>query len=246
MPPTDENGFLRGSCIFCTVRRKTIHKRVEPLSDCLTRDGCDAIIAAAPSSSNEHVKALAFSGVDFIAKQAPYHKSCRREFFREVEGSTKAAEMSNARKTLHAIAFQAISTLIEKEVIENNRAMLSTSILAMYRTEFFSAGGTVADVESYTVQHLMKQIKGKLGLRITISTELGPKGQFVYRTGESEDDARVPSMCGDDGKHLNEIRKAALYLRGVIRSMPKWETPIPTSVEALKERSPELPEEILV
>ena len=42
--------LLKGSCIFCTVKRKTIRQKVELLSDCLTKDGCDAIIAAAPKS----------------------------------------------------------------------------------------------------------------------------------------------------------------------------------------------------
>ena len=79
MPPSDAKGLLRGSCIFCPVQWKTINRKVEPLSDWLTTDGCDAIITAAPRSSNQRLKALVTSVVDLIAKEAQYHRSCRRE-----------------------------------------------------------------------------------------------------------------------------------------------------------------------
>lgn len=66
MPTSDAKGLLKGSCIFCPVLCKTINRKVEPLSDCLTKDGCDSIYAAAPRSGNERVKALVRSGMDLI------------------------------------------------------------------------------------------------------------------------------------------------------------------------------------
>ena len=81
MPSSNTEGLLKGSCIFCNTVRKTINRKVEPLSDCLTKDGCKSIYAAAPRSNNERIKALANSEVDLIAKEAQYHKSCRRQFF---------------------------------------------------------------------------------------------------------------------------------------------------------------------
>ncbi|XP_033125114.1 uncharacterized protein LOC117123333 [Anneissia japonica] len=81
MPPSDEKGLLKGSCIFCILRRKTINHKEEPLSDCLTKDGCDAIFKAAPKSSNERVKALVQSGVDLIAKEAQYITNRAAESF---------------------------------------------------------------------------------------------------------------------------------------------------------------------
>lgn len=48
IPRSDAKGLLKGPCIFCTVKQNTIKRKVELLSDCLTKDGCDAIIAAAP------------------------------------------------------------------------------------------------------------------------------------------------------------------------------------------------------
>ena len=158
LPPSDTKGLLRGSCIFCPVLRKTINQKVEPLTECLTKDGCDAIFAAAPRSSNERVKALVRSGIDMIAKEAQYHKSCSREYFKEAEGAVpKNADVSN--RQLHFKTFNTISALIETEVIGNRRAMLATSILELYKAEYLSAGGTVDGIEGYAVQALMNKIR---------------------------------------------------------------------------------------
>uniref|UniRef100_UPI00358ECE32 uncharacterized protein isoform X3 n=1 Tax=Myxine glutinosa TaxID=7769 RepID=UPI00358ECE32 len=244
MPPSDAKGFLKGSCIFCPVLRKTINRKVEPLSDCLTKDGCNSIFAAAPRSSNERVKALVHSDVDLIAKEAQYHKSCRREFFKEVEGAVpKNEDVSNRR--LHSTTFGTISALIEMEVIGNRKAMLSTSILELYKSEFLSAGGTPDEIESYTAQALIKKIKDKFGDKISVSMYDHRKGNFVYSSSMSDADARA-SLHKDDEKHVHVIRTAALHLRAAIQAMPKSITPTPTSVETLKSCSPDLPGEMLL
>jgi hypothetical protein len=158
MPSSNTEGLLKGSCIFCNTVRKTINRKVEPLSDCLTKDGCKSIYAAAPRSNNERIKALANSEVDLIAKEAQYHKSCRRQFFKQVEGATLKNKDVSTRQ-LHSTTFDALSALIEKDVIGNNKAMLSTSILELYKSEFISAGGTTDEIECYTAQALMKKVK---------------------------------------------------------------------------------------
>ena len=244
MPPSDANGLLKGSCIFGHVGRKTIKRKVEPLSDCLTRDGCASIFVAAPRSSNESVKALIHSGVDLIAKEAQYHKSCRRVFFKEVEGAVSKNEDVSSRR-LHSTTFGIISALIEMDIIGNHKAMLSNSIHELYKCEFLNAGGTTDDIESYTAQALMKKIKNTFGDKISVSTNDHRKGNFVYSSSMTDAEARA-SLHNDDEKHLHVIRTAALHLRAKIQAMPKSITPAPTSVETLKSCSPDLPEEMLL
>jgi len=244
LAPSNERGLLKGTCIFCPVVRKTVNRKVEPLSDCLTKDGCDAIFEAAPRSSNTRIKALVAEGVDLIAKEAQYHKSCRREYFKEAEGAEiKNTEISS--RQLHSQTFRTLSDLVQKEVIDNRRAMLSTSVLELYKTEYLEAGGVADDIESYTVQALMKKIKDKFMDRISISNYDHRKGNFLHCSDMSNADARA-SLHDADDKHIHEIRTAALHLRAVIQAMPKWSTPTPTSVETLKACSSDLPEEILL
>lgn len=242
MPDSDAKGLLKGSCIFCLVVRKTVNKKVEPLSDCLTRDGCESICAAAPKSSNERVKALVRTGVDLIAKEAQYHKSCRREFFREVESRTRKNE-DNTQRQLHLTTFEAISTLIEDDIIRNRKAMLCTSVLELYKSQYVSAGGTQEDIQGYTGQSLMKKIMDKFGDMLSISMYNARKGNFMYSSSVSEENARN-SLHNDNDKHLHMIRTAALHLRSVIQEMPKSTTPADISVEALKACSSHVPEEI--
>lgn len=156
MPPSDAKGLLKGLCIFCSVVRKTVHRKVEPLSHCLTRDGYNSIAVAAARSSNERIKALIDSGVDLIAKQAQYHKSCRKEFFKEVEGTSSKNEQVSKNK-MHAMTFEIVSDFIEKEIIGNRKAMLVTVILELYKSEFLSEGGKTEEIECYTGQALMKK-----------------------------------------------------------------------------------------
>ena len=52
LTPSGTRDLLKDYCIFCSIQRKTLKNKVEPLSQCLTKDGCDSIIEAAPRSSN--------------------------------------------------------------------------------------------------------------------------------------------------------------------------------------------------
>ena len=42
-PPSDSKGLLKCSCIFYPVDRKQVKCKREPLSDCLTMEGCNAV-----------------------------------------------------------------------------------------------------------------------------------------------------------------------------------------------------------
>jgi hypothetical protein len=242
MPSSNTDGLLKGSCIFCNAVRKTINRKVEPLSDCLTKGGCESIYAAAAKGNNERIKALANNAVDLIAKEAQYHKSCRRQFFKQVEGATlERKEVSN--RQMHSTTFDTISALIEADVIGKNKAMLSTSLFDLYKSEFVNAGGTTDDIESYMAQALMKKVKEKFGENILISLYDHRKGNFIYSSTMSDGEARL-NIQSDDDLHL--IRAAALHIRGKIQAMSKSVTPTPTSVETLKSCSPDLPPEILL
>ena len=45
MPPSDEKGKLKGSCIFCPIRRKTVRGRIEQLSKCSADDSCKSFLS---------------------------------------------------------------------------------------------------------------------------------------------------------------------------------------------------------
>ena len=250
MPPSDERGLLKGSCIFCPTLRKTVKGRIEPLSKCSVDVPCERLFATAPHSTNERLKAIISTLTDFTdlhSKEAQYHKSCWRAFHnkKENERAVKppATTSGFSCRQQHFQTFAAISALIEEEILGKSRAMLSSSLLELYKTEFLDAGGMGDDIESYTTQALMNKIKEKFKEKILISLYDRRRGNFVYSSALSEADARE-SLQDDEEKHFQLIRTAALHLRSIINAMPKWRTPTPTTVDSLKQVSPDIPEEV--
>ena len=106
-------------------------------------------------------------------------------------------------------------------------------------------GGTPDDFESYTAQALTKKMKEKFNDRISLSVYDQRRGNFLYDSTLSESKAKA-RIHDDEGNNLQVIWSAALHLQTVIQGMPKWKTPMPTSVQTLKASTPDLPEEILL
>lgn len=246
LPSSDPKGLLKGSCIFCPVARKTVKGKVEKLSDCLTKDGCEKIISAAPFTTNERIKALVSGGIDLIAKEAQYHKSCRRDFFKEMEsqGNSESSSDTSTRK-LHSETFSTIAELIQNEIISSGNAMFVSSLYDLYKVEFLGNGGTEDDIGSYTTQALTRKIKDKFGDQVSIKLFNKHKGNFLYSSSLSEDEGKA-RLHSERERWQTHVRSAAMYLRNVILEMPKYKTPTPTSADTLKTCSPELPDDLML
>ena len=85
MPQTDKQGILKGKCVFCGKARKKKKRKEESLFAIATKEGCDTLVEHANLSKNSPFKSLILGGVDFIAKEAEYHGSCRVQFMHETE-----------------------------------------------------------------------------------------------------------------------------------------------------------------
>ena len=78
-------------------------------------------------------------GVDLIAKEAEYHKSCRVQFLRETDDRDNTTE-ENSSPTYHKRALTALLSYIQVEVIEKQRSMLISDLFSMYTEEYISDG----------------------------------------------------------------------------------------------------------
>lgn len=120
--------------------------------------------------------------------------------------------------------------------------MIVSSLFDMYKSEFIANGGVLDEVESYTPQALMRKVLNRFKERILTALLDVRRGNFLYSSRVTEDMARQ-CLCNENEK-CQTIRSAALYLRSQILEMPKWQTPIPTTVETLKTCSPNLPADL--
>ena len=80
LPRSDQQGLLKGACIFYGLSRKKLKGREEQLYKISTLEGSRSLKNQVPFSGNERIKSLMRSGVDLIAKEAEYHKTCRVQF----------------------------------------------------------------------------------------------------------------------------------------------------------------------
>jgi len=86
LPKSDQQGLLKGTCIFCGKSHKKKNGKEEPRLKIATVAGCESLCHQVKSSKNERInKSLIRSGVDLIAKEAEYYKSCRVQFLRETD-----------------------------------------------------------------------------------------------------------------------------------------------------------------
>ena len=250
IPKEDSRGILAAVCIFCGKSRKVIKQKEEALSECLTEDGCAKVMAVAAKSTNQRIKGLCGlhdEGNRLIAKEAHYHKSCCRDYFKDAERlqqETEERDQATSRQ-IHAETFESISAFITTEVIENGQAILATSLLSMYKAEYIGNGGKDEDIRSYGSQALMRKVQDKFAKKISIVLFNHHKGNFLYSSTLSESTARS-SLLNDKDERQSTMRNAALHLRKEILQMAKWEIPYPTSVETLKTCSPDLPDDLML
>ena len=88
VPKSDQLGLLKGTCIFCRRRRKKFRCKKETFLKISTVAGCESLRERSLRSGNEGLETLMRCGVDLIAKEAEYHRSCRVQFDEETEIST--------------------------------------------------------------------------------------------------------------------------------------------------------------
>lgn len=80
-------------------------------------DGCESLRQWVKYSKNERIKSLIRSGVDLIAKEAEYHKTCRSQFLKETGDEDKPTEGSSSQ-SYHKRAFAPLLSYIQTEVVE--------------------------------------------------------------------------------------------------------------------------------
>ncbi len=248
LPKSDQQGLLKGSCIFCGKSRKKKNGREEKRFKIATTAGCESLVQRANASKNERIKSLIQSGEDLIAKEAEYHKSCRLDFLKETATSARETATSTVHESsssCHKRAFRSLQSYIQNEVIGKQQSVLMRDLFEIYKEEYTSLGGDGGDLQVYTLQNLTRKIQDNFSDDIKIHLADQRKGNFIHSSCISEKDAR--SLLSEDAERIeedNKIRWAALHLRSTILKLPKTKTPSPTTVPNLKECAPSIPSQL--
>ena len=108
---------MKGHCIFCGKSRKKKSGKEEPRLKVATLAGCESLCQRVKYSENERIKSLIRSGIDLIAKEAEYHKSCRVQFLRETDDQDRTTVPASSSQSYHKRAFESVLTFVQNEVI---------------------------------------------------------------------------------------------------------------------------------
>ena len=179
----ESTNLLDAVCIFCNRSRKQINKRDESLCKCKTEDGVARIKDDAKNSNNEHLIRLLDSGVDLIAQEAYYHKSCRKLFDKAVKNNKK--EDASGSRTMHNVAFNRLEVELRKQIIECNTAMLLPQIYDLYKHIYVEAGGNLEDLTGYTNQSLKTKVMRAFNGELSEHMYDRRKGIFLFRSSIS-------------------------------------------------------------
>lgn len=242
LPKSDQQGLLKGTCIFCGKSRKKFKGKEEPRVAVATVSGCQSLSKRAELSSNDRIKSLIRSGVDLIAKEAEYHKSCRVQFDKQTvhEEATKSQSYNRHKQT-----FESLCKFVEDTVIGDTRSVLVSTLLDMYKVEYITAGGDKDEIESYSAQNLLRKLTDKYVQKICVTLLDQRRGNIIFSSVLTEEDARAKLSDDEDQyKEDEKIRWAALHLRSQILQLPKSKTPNPATVQNLKECSPQIPRQL--
>lgn len=168
-----------------------------------TITGCQSLRQRVEFSKNERIKSLVRSGVDLVAKEAEYHKSCRQTFLKETGKQDETVEKASS-KSCHKTVFASLLSFVQDEVLKKQRSILVSDLLGMYKEEFSSIGetGTESDVPVYRAQNLARKLKDHLKNKVTITLLKQRKGNFIHSADIPKEEAA--NRLHEDAKRCEE------------------------------------------
>ena len=116
--------------------------------------------------------------------------------------------------------------------------MLVTVLLNLYKEEILALGGTQDDINKYSVQSLMSQVKDQFK-DILRDKQANKCGNVVFPSSMTSTEAFA--LLNESNDKAEEMKYAAMALRTEILAMSSSNIPSPTLVHTLKENAPNIP-----
>ena len=236
LPKSDQQGLLKGACIFCGLSRKKLKGREEQLYKISTLEGSRSLKTQAPFSGNERIKSLMRSGVDLIAKEAEYHKTCRVQFDNETKQALASTNEMPTLRQCHQLAFITLKNFVEEQTTTDSLPLLILNLYhQIYQDEFVNNGGALDEFQCYSVPALVKKLRQKFGHK-SVTLVNKKRGLMIYSCNISREEALARLEIGNESAQRKEqIRAVTSYLRSLILNIPKLQTPQPANITNLKE-----------
>lgn len=210
--------FDWSKCIFC---RNASHKKDFKLINICTFEACHNIQSAAETRDDKDLLRL-IQGVDLIAIEGKYHKSCHASYVSKSNINSKCASDNPA--TAYDQAFSDVLEIIQPDILAG-KAYTMNCLLDLYKDQLDKHG---TDANSYTKQKLKSRLQSYFKDSITFYQPHGSKKpEIVFsssislvdvincaaRMNESKDEEIIPS---DDNIEEREIYNAAVTIKKAV------------------------------
>ena len=177
--------------------------------------------------SKNDPRILAIVTRELVAAEACYHKSCYRDYTRNIQGAVsngdkkeedECPEYTNAESQ----AYENLFTYIETRLLQNPRIVRVVELYTLF-TSFLKSQG-VTEIKESTRTHFRRKLEGEFRDTLDFKDLSGNKRVFVIPLSLSRLDLAKQVMEGCDWStsstisSTEEIWKTALHLRETIQS----------------------------
>ena len=179
--------------------------KTEGLSLCNTKQGCGALKAAIRCSADVKLNSLLNEGEDLIAREAKYHKICRRNFFESVKmtGNTGSNQVINVKNQQEA--FNDTLKMVKKKVLSDKMPLFGSEIHTFYKNSYVRAGGELDDLSTHKFQCPQIKLLSSLDSKVSYALYDQRRGKFFYRSDLMAHEARavIDSVTSEDQAAIN-------------------------------------------
>lgn len=228
-------GVFDKNCIFCHHYKKSIGShRYELVSSCETREAQDHTVEAAEGLDDQELLTT-IRGIDFVAKEVKYHRTCQKNYFARWD-RIKAKNESDA-SAAHKLAFEAIVPHLNA-LISDNKAMRLATLHEAYTGTLSEHGFSNS---SYSAQSLETKIQGYYEDALNIEKVSCKQGKIVFP--KTMNITAAKAFVEDKSEMFLKVEEVAVFLKNEILKMKQNTSslPYPLSAEQVAKGEGEIP-----
>lgn len=221
-PVNTQSRVYERICVFCEKAKYLKGSKTrEALMQCVDLRADSTIRRAAMSKNDSRI--LAIVSRELVAAEACYHKSCYRDYTRNVPGTsnireTKEEEVCDEYTRAETHAYEMLFNHIKTNLLQNPRVVRMSELYALF-TSFFNSQDI--EIKESTRTHFRRKLEGEFGDMLEFEDLFGNKQVFVIPRGLSRLHlaklAVENSNTSSPSKSTEEISKTALHLRKAIQ-----------------------------
>ena len=133
---TARTGFFENKCIFCNKTQKKVKQQQQQLIQVITFEIQQSILNEATELADVDLLRKV-NGVDLIAKEAKYHKSCRVTYANKANAAIREKKNTNINERqrvadIRKEAFASTVSFVQKRVLDDEQVFIANIYFSIF------------------------------------------------------------------------------------------------------------------